>query len=129
MKRVLLEHIQENSLKRPPGYLEEMLSCGNVSGRFIEFEDTEYFRLISKYNSDAVGLLKQTMSFTTGISKWASSGFPVSDDKQVADRSVICKSCQWWDGRAALGGRCNLCGCVTQAKWRMATESCPIGLW
>jgi len=63
---------------------------------------------------------------------WAKSGFEtLSDDsEEFKKRLETCKSCKEWDSQALGGtGRCRLCGCSTQAKLRLASESCPINLW
>jgi predicted Zn-ribbon and HTH transcriptional regulator len=69
-------------------------------------------------------------SFAYSITNWAKSGFQVPEDEIYNTRLAICKTCDQWDAEAFMGtGRCNKCGCSTQAKLRMATEKCPIDKW
>ena len=61
---------------------------------------------------------------------WAKSGFPIPDPETFNARLETCKGCEFWDESGFVNtGRCQKCGCSTQAKLRMATEKCPIGKW
>lgn len=42
----------------------------------------------------------------------------------LAQRRAICSTCNHW-----VNGRCELCGCYTKLKLRLATEKCPAGKW
>ena len=59
--------------------------------------------------------------------KFIASGGAIVSDEEQARRHAICKApCQHYD--AAKDG-CFLCGCTTSYKARIASQSCPIGLW
>lgn len=61
------------------------------------------------------------------VSKWAKSGFQTVSEEDLVSRLEICKGCEFWDADGFAGtGRCQKCGCSTQAKLRMATSSCPL---
>jgi hypothetical protein len=61
---------------------------------------------------------------------WAKAGFELTSDEAFTNRLDICKSCEFWDFTGfANTGRCQKCGCSTQAKLRMASEKCPVGKW
>jgi len=75
-------------------------------------------------------LLTQAKTVTTATAHWIAAGSPVPTPEQLAERLAICHDCPLWDASAFAGtGRCNKCGCSTQAKLRMATEACPEGKW
>lgn len=62
--------------------------------------------------------------------KSAKSGFKTVTDEQYAERTAICKSCEFWNPAAFNNtGQCVKCGCSTKAKLKLATESCPIQKW
>lgn len=42
----------------------------------------------------------------------------------VVQRKAICHSCDKW-----IKGGCELCGCFTALKIKLATEACPLGKW
>ena len=69
-------------------------------------------------------------SATKAVANWAKSGMQMADAVHVQERKAICFGCEFWDSEALKGtGRCKKCGCSTWAKIRLATESCPIGMW
>jgi len=69
-------------------------------------------------------------TLTKSIYKWAKAGFLKTSKKQLAQRTEICRGCEFWDNKAWNGtGKCTKCGCSTWAKLRIKTEKCPIGKW
>jgi hypothetical protein len=69
-------------------------------------------------------------SFAQSMLKWTGSGFKTVDEEQLKERLEICSRCEFWDSKAfGNTGRCQKCGCSTQAKLRLATEKCPIDRW
>jgi hypothetical protein len=74
--------------------------------------------------------LDKMQSVFKSISEWSQYGFPIPDPETFNTRLETCKGCEFWDETGfAKTGRCEKCGCSTQAKLRMATEKCPIGKW
>jgi hypothetical protein len=64
------------------------------------------------------------------IGQWASSGFSITESKELRRRLSICHSCDLWDPLAyASTGACKSCNCSTQARLRMETLGCPEGKW
>jgi hypothetical protein len=75
-------------------------------------------------------LLEKAKSLAQATGSWAKGGFQVADEATLASRMAICKGCEFWDQSGFVGtGRCQKCGCSTQAKLRMATSKCPEGKW
>ena len=75
----------------------------------------------------AIGM---AISASKSLKSWAESGFQKAPQIIIDDRLSICKKCDFWDASALNNtGRCLKCGCSTWAKIKLATESCPIGLW
>ena len=73
---------------------------------------------------------QQILNFGRAVTKFSSSGFALIDGDQLEIRLAVCMECPFWEKNGFFGsGRCNKCGCSTQAKLRMATEKCPIGKW
>lgn len=75
----------------------------------------------------------QLSSYAAAVSRWLAAGRPVRTDEQVAGLLAICQ-----DNRCGKyrDGQCLACGCrVNSSGWalanklRMATESCPKGMW
>jgi len=75
-------------------------------------------------------LLQKAKSFTESLVEWGLEGMPVATRKMFNERLKICESCEFWDSSAfANTGKCEKCGCSTQAKLRLDTSVCPIGKW
>lgn len=75
-------------------------------------------------------LSTKVKTFSKSIYKWAKAGFLKTSKKQLAQRTEICRGCEFWDKKAWNGtGKCTKCGCSTWAKLRIKTEKCPIGKW
>jgi hypothetical protein len=47
-----------------------------------------------------------------------------ASDELIAKRRAICNGCEF-----LKDSRCLKCGCFYEVKIRLATETCPIGLW
>jgi hypothetical protein len=75
-------------------------------------------------------IAEMAKSVASSVKGWAASGFKVASSDLLEQRLSICGGCEFWDSAAfANTGRCNKCGCSTQAKLRIATEKCPAGKW
>jgi hypothetical protein len=73
---------------------------------------------------------EQVKGLGKAVASWTTSGFPIPDPETFNARLETCKGCEFWDESGFVNtGRCQKCGCSTQAKLRMATEKCPIGKW
>jgi len=74
-------------------------------------------------------LASKLTSLSKSLASWASAGFTVVNDAQLAERHSICEACPFWEKDAFLGtGRCKKCGC-SGVKLKLATSKCPIGKW
>jgi len=83
----------------------------------------------TKYNTRP-NAIQMIDSLTKSVGEWAKSGFLTSEKSLLEHRLNLCGGCEFWDPEGFGGtGRCQKCGCSTQAKLRMATEKCPIGKW
>lgn len=75
----------------------------------------------------------QLSSYAAAVSRWLAAGRPVRTDEQVGELLAICqdnKCGKYRDGQClACGCRVNSSGWALTNKLRMATESCPKGLW
>jgi hypothetical protein len=81
-----------------------------------------------KSNYPPIGQMAQTV--TESAINWLGRGAPISSEKLINQRKVICEGCEFWNPQPIKGfGRCKKCGCLTWVKIRMATEKCPIGKW
>jgi hypothetical protein len=69
-------------------------------------------------------LATQARTLAAALWEWATSGFTVADEAEVARRLAICRGCPNW-----RDGRCAICGCALAWKVRMRTEHCPIDQW
>lgn len=63
---------------------------------------------------------------TAAMVEWHRAGHPVVGGQPYAERINICRSCpkgqyQWF--------QCKHCKCIVYSKAKLATESCPHGLW
>ena len=75
-------------------------------------------------------LVDKAKGFFSSTAIWAKTGFKSATQEQLESRMDICTGCEFWDQMGFAGtGRCNQCGCATQAKLRMSTSVCPIGKW
>lgn len=60
------------------------------------------------------------------IAKWRAAGNPLTPPEAYAKRLVICMACpkgqyRWF--------QCRHCKCLVHTKAKLATETCPYGLW
>ena len=86
--------------------------------------------LIEKEKNEGATIVDQAISFSKSLAKWSLSKFAITPQNILKERQEICKLCPEWDSSGIAGtGRCKKCGCSTQAKLRMASESCPINKW
>ena len=98
--------------------------------KYKEFENMNPAPIVQAVPIPMPTAKEMVESATNAITNWAKSGMKVATELQVQTRKSICMGCQFWDAQALKGsGRCRKCGCSTWAKIRLATESCPIGLW
>jgi hypothetical protein len=81
-------------------------------------------------STNAPSLTTQVKSLASAVKNLAMSGFAFAPGELYNERVAICKGCPQWDPSAFLNtGKCNLCGCSTQAKLRLPLEKCPIDKW
>lgn len=50
----------------------------------------------------------------------------LAEPEEVARRLAICSSCPLWN---AAKSTCTACGCHTGMKTRLASQTCPKGMW
>lgn len=66
-------------------------------------------------------------SLAASLANWAKQGFEIVTEETLNKRLEICGKCEFWDANGFAGtGRCQKCGCSTQAKLRLATSACPL---
>ena len=105
-------------------------SVGVCAGCVARNENTPEHAERIKSNPDTPSLPQMAKTLGESLLKFAGSGFPIPDPETFNARLETCKGCEFWDESGfAKTGRCQKCGCSTQAKLRMATEKCPIGKW
>jgi hypothetical protein len=91
---------------------------------------SELTAALSSVGTPLPNLTSKAKSLLAAGINWTSKGFELASEEQLKYRMEICKSCPFWDPEGMMGtGKCNKCGCSTQAKLRMATEKCPIDKW
>lgn len=135
--RFKLSEIQEKAKIRPEGYVADVVSYGTLSedGTTLELSAENYGKLCEKYRLTDSGstqptLFNQIKSVTKAAFDWSKAGFKQVEPSVLEERLKICGGCEFWDSTGFAGtGRCQKCGCSTQAKLRMATEKCPIDKW
>lgn len=65
----------------------------------------------------------QAANVARALWDWATSGFKMASEEEVARRRTICAACPEWVPKIK---RCRICGCKTEAKIQMKTEHCPL---
>lgn len=121
--RFTLDQIRRQSASRPPGYYEDVISKGVISGMEVVLSETSIEELRAKYEPDHVGLAELIANFTKAIVKWMAAGLPVVSKPQFDQRLNTCGTCPEWTGLTCLK-----CGCTGLKHW-LATERCPLGKW
>ena len=112
-----------------PYFVEKILTNSKDCGDHIEITQGKFID-IQKQNIQEPNSLKKVESLLISSISWMKSGFEIADETKMSERKSICKECEHWISSAWNGtGKCNLCGCSTWAKIRMATEKCPIEKW
>jgi hypothetical protein len=126
----LLDYWKKRLSKNDP---DDLILYGKVLGEYqshmvsLEKEKLQATKPVPATPPTAASMAK---SLATSMANWAKQGFKIATPEQLQQRLDICKLCPEWDGNALAGsGRCNVCGCSTQAKLRLATEKCPIDKW
>jgi hypothetical protein len=72
-------------------------------------------------------IIEQSKSFTGSMADWAKSKFELVDNDTFLNRLSICKGCEFWNEMGfGKTGKCEKCGCSTQAKLRLPNEKCPL---
>jgi hypothetical protein len=121
--KILIQDIRDRAAERPPGYVNDCISRGQVIGDSLELSDEQFEILKAKYRSELPGLNEMLSDFASAVLRWATAGFPIVDKTVFQSRIDICLSCMDW-----TNNRCARCGCYEVKHW-MGTEQCPIGKW
>lgn len=74
----------------------------------------------------APGLAAKAVSAAKAAARFAASGARLCTPSEREARLAVCRACPEYD---AARGLCRRCGCHTEIKLRMASESCPLGNW
>lgn len=53
--KIQVSNVTSQAVNRPPGYVEDVLSHGTITGEWIEFDDETYEQLKLKYRGDTGG--------------------------------------------------------------------------
>ena len=64
--------------------------------------------------------------FQQAMADWKKSGFQLTEPADYVKRIQVCRDCpkkqyQWF--------QCRQCKCIVYTKAKLATETCPYGLW
>jgi hypothetical protein len=104
----------------PKAYADDLLAHGTLkhNGQILEIDNVIYSALRAKHKRSAPTRLSKALL------GWVSQGMPLTPADVLKTRQETCKACEHF-----TGSKCKLCGCFTEAKLRMATETCPIGKW
>lgn len=127
-----IEIKKDSLLKRSmidPSFVEKILNNSNDCGDHVKITQGKFID-IQRQKIQEPNSFKKAESLLISSISWMQSGFEISDETKMSERKSICKKCEHWISSAWNGtGKCNLCGCSTWAKIRIATEKCPIGKW
>lgn len=121
--RYRLAELESNAENRPPGYLPEVLSSGEVDGEFLVIDHEKAVLLSAKYAPPS--LIHKAGTVVASAARWVSCGMKTVPESEWLERSSHCGLCEFWNARS---GRCEKCGCYA-VKLYMDTEHCPIGRW
>jgi hypothetical protein len=79
--------------------------------------------------SETPNLVQKAATLSSALFDWAKAGFTMADTETYEQRRMHCAACPSWDASAYGGtGGCRECGCSV-AKLKLATSSCPKGIW
>lgn len=140
MRTFTLQTIRNTAAKRPPGYIEDVISHGTVEGDTVTLSDEAYQLLVVKYRGTVTppepvvlrqpSLMEKAANFAKSAVNHVAAGMPKATQEEVDRRFVICQGCEF-----LKDGACVKCGCpiVRQAKFisklSWANEKCPVGKW
>jgi hypothetical protein len=149
--RIQLSALEEVAKTRPAGYMDDVKSRGKIKDGFLFITTEQYRNLLQIYNPEALSapiepvkpccgqspeplkmppLHKQARNLIGAMGRGA--GGLVNGEKinapidVIESRQAICASCEYWQ---ADSKRCSICGCKTNLKISLASESCPKGFW
>jgi hypothetical protein len=124
-----LSSIEAERPNRPDGYCEEVIASGKIEGEHLVLSPEAFEALLRRFSPHRAPP-RAWKRFLWAMARWVRAGFPVVQEWLYWRRKPICQSCpEWQRGSRLFPSRCRLCGCATEAKLRMATESCPLGKW
>lgn len=142
--RIKIESIKQNASQRPEGYVDDVMSHGQVIGEYLQIDPNAYRELQIKYSTQMVvsgccgqsasaslkmpALRRQMKNAATAVAKAANAAIHgnkvMASDELVEKRMNVCKSCEF-----LKGNRCTKCGCFYEWKIKLETEKCPMGFW
>lgn len=131
----LLPHVRELAGPGSPNFACEVFcKPGWIDGREPDEADAALppflveLRAASK-PQEPLTLPQRLRTAWLAFRAFVASGGVLLDDKAVADRRAICRTCEH---RGTVFGRmdiCNRCGCFLRFKMQLPHEHCPGGLW
>lgn len=99
-------------------------SCGAVEPFDFENPPSDVV-----YAPEDKALLQKAGKLSKALFDWAKAGFALAPADVCTQRKSICQGCEFWKGDGFNGmGKCTKCGC-SGVKLKLATSSCPIGMW
>jgi hypothetical protein len=123
-----LKLFKERFDKLKPEEFAKICQCGQEAngGSSLVFDtDSEcYKKLFGGHEPKST--MKTIVHGAVGITKAVLNLDPVKQE-HVMQRLAICRSCPFWSDN--FGGQCQKCKCLTWAKVKNKSESCPDGRW
>lgn len=65
-------------------------------------------------------LMEQARNLAGSVGRFVASGLKMTDPEERARRRAICHACEHF-----AGGKCRLCGCITNWAARIESKHCP----
>ena len=140
--RILLRDIIAKISERGKEYYDDVVNRGVIRGDYLEIDNMAYMDLLKKYNpnkqhstcrtcnGNLPSLPQQIVNAASAAGKALMSGITGhgirASENTIQQRKNICFSCPNYlpDSK-----RCKLCGCYTEVKLTLKTESCPENRW
>ena len=125
-----IEVLRAVAKTRPAGYLDDVISKGELRDGVLYLDRLVYIELRQKYSPHAAStsVTQKAQNAAGAIGRLAKAVFTgsqiSSSPEEVQRRLAICHACEFYQN-----GRCLKCGCYMNLKTRLETEHCPIGKW
>tara|TARA_R110002020_G_scaffold15801_5_gene56401 strand:- start:8154 stop:8570 length:417 start_codon:yes stop_codon:yes gene_type:complete len=110
----------ENKNYDPIKIIESRIIISDTKNHLSEFA---MVKNIERVTTSKISKLQKIKDGVLGITR-AALGLGLASQHEIDARRAICNACEYKKGKI-----CGACGCLLNAKTKLAKEQCPKGFW